>query len=324
MVAKTATVLASLATCYLVLVFGNLPWPGSALVAVILGFAVAAVGFNVQHDASHGSFSSHRALNRALAFTLDLVGGSSYVWRFKHNILHHTYPNVSGMDADIAPGPFLRFAPAQPWRRWHRFQAIYVWALYALLPVKWQFIDDVQEVACGRIGPQPFPRPGALELIGLIVGKLAFFTWALAIPLLFHPVGVVLTHYAIAFATLGVTMAVTFQLAHCVSGARFPEPSADGRIELGWAEHQVQTTLNFSRNNRFLTWYLGGLNYQIEHHLFPRICHVHYPAISHIVEETCRRHGLPYHTQDTALAAIAAHVRLVHRLGRGTDRPVTA
>jgi linoleoyl-CoA desaturase len=132
----------------------------------------------------------------------------------------------------------------------------------------------------------------------------------------FHPPWVVLSLYGVAALTLGLTLSVVFQLAHCVEEAEFPVPRPDtGRIDRAWAIHQVETTVDFSRSSRVLSWLLGGLNFQIEHHLFPRICHVNYPAMSRLVEETCREFGVRYTEHRSLGAGLASHFRWLQRMG---------
>ncbi len=313
---KTAVILAWFAGSYALLVFGGMGWVANLGFASSLALAVAAIGFDIQHDANHGSFSESHRVNRILGFTLDLVGGSSYLWRLKHNVFHHSFCNVVGADTDISAEPLLRLAPAQTRRPAHRFQPFYVWVLYALLPVGWELVDDWRDLLRGRISNHPIPRPRPLALAALIGGKLFFFTWAFVIPLSIHPVGAVIFFFVFVNAVLGIVLSTTFQLAHCVSEVEFPEQASSGALDYGWAEHQVRTSANFARGNPLVTWYVGGLNYQIEHHLFPKISHVHYPAISKIVETTCREFGVPYHEHETLRGAIASHLRLLRTLGR--------
>lgn len=322
MVLKTAVLLLWLVASYVLLVFAAATvWQG-ALLAVSLALAMAGVGFGIQHDANHGAYSRRGAVNRCLGLTLDLLGGSSYVWQWKHNILHHTYPNLSGADDDIDVGPFARLAPAQPRYRFHRFQQVYLWALYGFLGPKWHLVDDFKSVTGGRIAGHPFPRPRGLDLLSLVAGKALFFGWAFAIPMLFHPWWVVLAFYGATAFLVGIVLSVVFQLAHCVEEADFPaRPSDAGPIPSGWAVHQVQTTVDFARGNRLLTWYVGGLNFQVEHHLFPRICHVHYPRISRVVEEVCAAHGVRYAAHDGLFAAIRSHWRWLERMGRPVPVP---
>jgi linoleoyl-CoA desaturase len=190
------------------------------------------------------------------------------------------------------------------------------WPLYGLIAIKWHLHDDFRDILTGRIGGHRFPRPRGRDLVIFLTGKGIFFTLAFGIPLLLHSVGSVLLYYAIAALVLGMALSVVFQLAHCVEQAAFPLPQAEtGRIENSWAIHQVETTVDFARRNRVVTWLLGGLNFQVEHHLFPRVCHVNYPAISKFVEETCRKFGVRYLEHESFGAGVAAHFRWLRRMG---------
>jgi linoleoyl-CoA desaturase len=314
---KTAVLLVWFAASYACLVFAATTWWQGALCSVSLALATAGVGFGIQHDANHGAYSSHGTVNRVLGMTLDMLGASSYVWRFKHNLSHHTYTNVVGADDDIDIGALGRLSPAQPHRSVHRLQHFYLWPLYGLLLHKWHLVYDFKNVARARIAHNRFPRPRGWSLAELIGGKLLFVAWALVIPALYHAWWVVLLYYAGTAFVIGVVLSVVFQLAHCVEEADFPErlPETD-RLPEGWAVHQVQTTVDFARANRLLTWYLGGLNFQIEHHLFPRVCHVHYPRIADIVQEASAKFGVRYTAHEGFFGAVSSHWRWLRRMGR--------
>jgi linoleoyl-CoA desaturase len=312
---KTVVILAWASASWAALVFGDVgPWLAIPL-SVSLGLALAGVGFNVMHDANHGAWSKHPGVNAALAFSSDLLGASGWLWRQKHNVLHHTYTNVTGMDPDVEAGPFLRLAPAQPVHPWHRWQFLYAWPLYGVFMLKWWFADDLRELSSGRIEGHPFTRPKGRDLALLVLGKLLFLAWAVAIPLAVHPTWAVLPYWLLVSGTLGLVLASTFQLAHCVVDAEFVSPRG-GTVASDWAAHQVSTTVDFAPGSRLVTWYLGGLNFQVEHHLFTRICHVHYPALAPIVEATCRDHGLRYRSQPTLRRALAGNVRWLRVMGR--------
>jgi linoleoyl-CoA desaturase len=314
---KTVIVFAWLLGSYALLVFVAGTWWLALPLMISLGLSMAAVGFNIQHDGGHGAYSDRPWINRLMALTLDLLGGSSYVWARKHNSIHHSYANVTGQDSDIDLGPFGRLSPHQKRLKFHRLQQFYLWVLYGLLPIKWQVYDDFQKVVTGRIGGHRLARPKGWDLVTFVAGKVVFFTLALVIPLLLHPVWVVLLSYVVASLVQGLVLSVVFQLAHCVEEAGFPLPREDtGRMEAAWAVHQVETTVDFARGNRLLSWFIGGLNFQIEHHLFPRICHVHYPALAPLVEETCREFGLRYLAQKSLLAGVASHFRWLRRMGK--------
>jgi linoleoyl-CoA desaturase len=326
MYTKTGVILAWFSTSYaaLLLLGGASAWIAVALV-LSLALATAGIGFSVMHDANHGAYARSRSVNRAWGLTLDFVGASSYLWRFKHNVQHHTYANVDGMDADIAAGPFLRLAESQPLRGVHRWQHLYAWVLYGVLAVKWWFVDDAVDVARGRIGQLPFPRPRGGELVAFLAGKAVFVTWALVVPALVFRSAWVVPLFLLGAFTLGVVLSTVFQLAHAVPDAAFHAVGAgDHRMPTGFAEHQVRATVDFAPSNRLLGWYVGGLNFQIEHHLFPDVCHVHYPALARIVEATCRAHGIPHRTAPTLRAAVAGHHRYLQALGRGGGREARA
>jgi linoleoyl-CoA desaturase len=307
---KTATLFAWLAVSYLLLVFvADGPWM-AALFTGSLALAMAGIGFNVMHDGGHGSYSPDPRVNRLMARSLDLLGGSSYIWHRKHNLLHHTWPNVPGLDDDIETGGLARLSIEQPRRFFHRFQWLYMWPLYGFLAVKWHLVDDFAFLVKCRVGSRSFPRPQGRELAVFLGGKVLFFTWAFAIPLLRHPLPVVLvTYFACAFV-LGLTLSVVFQLAHCV-----PEAAAGPADERSWARRQVESSVDFARGHPLVTWYLGGLNYQIEHHLFPQVAHVHYPVIAPTVEAVCREFGVRYSAYPTLGSALGAHLRFLRTLG---------
>jgi linoleoyl-CoA desaturase len=320
MLRKSALLFTWLLASYLLVMFATVTWWQAALLVVSIALAQAGIGFNVLHDANHGSYSSSPRLNRALAWIgCDLIGASSLNWKQRHNVLHHTYTNIEGLDDDLEAGALLRFAPWQPRRPMHRLQHFYFWALFALFPVRWFFLDDYLELWKGRIGSRPFPRPRGAALFWMLLGKAGYYTWAVALPLALHPGWQLPALWLLGSAVLGNTLALTFQLAHCAGEASFFRSPLPGAQQVEWAEHQVDTTIDFARGNALLTWYLGGLNYQVEHHLFPRICHLHYPALARIVEETCREHGVHYRSQPTFGAALLANLRWMRTLGAGEE-----
>jgi linoleoyl-CoA desaturase len=290
-------------------------WWQAFPLAVSLGLAVAALGFNTGHDGNHGASSPSKGVNRALGAMFDLLGASSYVWRFKHNVLHHSYPNVHGLDDDIDLGPLCRMSRHQAHLPYHRLQHFYMWALYGLIMPKWHLFDDFLAVARGRVGDTPLPRPHGLDLAVFVGGKVVFVGWSVLLPSFFHPVSTVLFFYLFVAAVTGLALSVVFQLAHSNDETEsFVQGEAEGGGELEWAVHQVETTANFARRNRLLTWYVGGLNHQVEHHLFPRISHVHLPLIADEVEQVCREHGVRYREHPTFPSAIASHYRWLRSL----------
>jgi len=321
---KTGTILAWFFGAYFTLLFFVHVWWLIVPLAIVLGLALSAIGFNIQHDGGHQAYSNRKWVNKVMALTLDLMGGSSYMWDWKHNSIHHTYTNITGHDDDIDLGWLARLSPHQPHFWFHRLQGIYLWVLYGFLAIKRHLVDDFYQVWVGRIGDKKIPRPKGWDLVIFIAGKALFFSMAFVVPMLLHPVWAVLAVYALAAFVSGIVLSVVFQLAHCVEGAEFPMPvpNAEGmpRMETPWAVHQIQTTVDFSRGNHVLSWYVGGLNYQIEHHLFPKICHVHYPNLSKVVEKVCAEFGVRYAAHRTFFSAVASHYRFLVEMGRPVPR----
>ena len=321
MYVKTAVLVGAFVTSYVLLVFVAQTWWQAFPLAILLGLATAGIGFNVQHDGGHHAYSNRAWVNKAMAMAMDVIGGSSYVWHQKHAIMHHTYVNITGHDSDIDLGILGRLTPHQKRFAFHRWQHYYLWPLYGLSAIKWQLYDDFRDVILGRMGEHRFARPKGWDLVIFAGGKAIFLALAFGIPLFFHSVGVVALFYGAAALVVGVIMSVVFQLAHCVENAEFPLPDEEtGRIENAWAIHQVETTVDFARRSKVVAWFLGGLNYQIEHHLFPKICHVNFPALSKVVEKTCRDFGVKYTEHKSVWAGVASHFRWLRRMGMPTTQ----
>jgi linoleoyl-CoA desaturase len=302
---------------YLALLFLNLPVSVALLLAGTLGFLFACIGFNVMHDACHGSFSNKKWVNELFGYSINLLGGNAFIWKFKHNIIHHTYTNVDGMDDDIAKSPLMRHCHSQKWVPAHRFQHIYVILVYAISSFAWVAIMDFNKYFKQKVYATPLQKMDIKEHVIFWMSKLINVFAYIALPIFLLG----LKSWAIGFTVLhifmGLTLAIVFQLAHVVEQTEFEfAGTEDLEIENEWAVHQIKTTANFSPNNSVISWFAGGLNYQIEHHLFPRISHVHYPALSKIVEKKCKEFGLSYHVNETFSGAVASHFRMMKELGK--------
>lgn len=320
---KSLCILAWIVGSYIYMVGFASTWWQATLALVSLGLAASAVGFNIMHDGGHRSYSRRTWVNKLTAYCLDLIGGSSYYWNHKHNRIHHHYTNVDGIDEDIEAQPWLRLAPSQALRPWHRWQHWFAWALYSFLPVKWVLYDDFSNLVRGKVGNNPVPRPKPRELLALLFGKVWFLCLAFVVPLwLGHSILAILALYTLFNIVNGVSMAVVFQLAHCVEEAELVQiPRGDQRLPQGWLEHQLATTVNFAPGNPIVGWYVGGLNYQVEHHLFPRVSHVHYPALAKIVAAACEEHGVRYRSNPGVWQALVSHCRYLKRMGKETWAP---
>ena len=314
MILKSVAIMALLCGSYISFLMsaGSPIW--SILSTIAFAQGVILVGFNIMHDANHGSYSRSTVLNRIIGLSLDLVGGSSMCWRYKHNILHHTYTNINEIDDDLAVPGILRFSQGQPLHPWHQFQHWYAFPVYSFMTILWSTKSDFQKYFSGKIGDYTMPRHSIGETVLFFGVRLFYFGYILVFPMLFHPILHVLGFFFLVHAVVGITIATVFQVAHIVEASAFTCDDST-QIENEWAVHQVETTANFSPNSKLATWYCGGLNYQIEHHLFPKISHVHYPAISTIIEATCRDFNVTYVSYPTFGKAIAAHIDFLKYLG---------
>jgi linoleoyl-CoA desaturase len=283
---------------------------------VFFGLLTAAIGFNVMHDGAHGSFSKYPFLNKVAGASLNFLGGSAIMWNMKHNIIHHTYTNIDGIDDDIEARPWLRFASTQKKMKLHKFQQYYFWFLYALLHLMWIFMSDYQKYFKRKIGPIPLRKMTMYEHISFWAAKLIYAFMLIVLPILLLGFTTWLLGFLLITMVTGFAISIVFQLAHTVEHTDFPLPGDSGKIENEWAIHQIHTTANFATKNKTISWLLGGLNFQIEHHLFPRISHVHYPAISKIIKKTCGEYGINYIEFPKMTQAIVSHVHYLKRLGQ--------
>lgn len=315
MLPKTAIILSGFVASYVFLVFFSTSIFTTIPAAIVLGQAMALVGLNLVHEGAHGSYCDNKKINWLIGSTAGLIGASQMLWQHKHNVLHHTYTNVEEMDTDIQSYGALRWSPLQQWRPWHRFQHLYAFPIYSLLT----FLvigSDFNRMISGRIGNYALPKTSHSQTANFWVTKSCYFGYALLLPLFFNTWWHVLVVFVLVNMMAGLTLSMVFSLAHTVEGAAFRSPDPEsGAMGKEWAIHEVETTANFSPRSRVAAWYLGGLNSQIEHHLFPNVCHLYYPRIRRIVEETCRDFSIRYLSYPTMGAAIRSHYRLLKALG---------
>jgi linoleoyl-CoA desaturase len=292
---------------------------------IIMSLGLAGIGLSVMHDANHGAYSKKSWINTFLGYSLNLIGANAFNWKMQHNVLHHTYTNVHEEDEDISPRGVIRMSPHSDWKFIHKFQHIYAWFLYGLMTIIWMVLNDFRRlVRYHRNGLAKKHKANiTTEWVILIVTKVVYVGYIFIIPLVFTTlpwwqilIGIFIMHYITGFI-----LAIIFQPAHVIDGTEFPLPNEDHALENNWAVHQLLTTTNFGNKSRWFSWYVGGLNFQIEHHLFPNVCHVHYRKISGIVKATAQEFGLPYKSANTFMGALRGHARLLKQLGM---RPAVA
>lgn len=289
------------------------------IASVSLGLSAAGIGFNVFHDANHGAFPISKRSNETIAILCCvLLGASRFMWHQKHHVFHHRYTNLHTWDDDIETREFLRLSPDQPFRPWHRFQFIYWPVLYAMATIEWIYIKDFKQYFSGSLNPYlSLPKMSAAEHWEFWMTKAVYVSAFLVLPIAALGFWPALLATLVFHAVFGLVLTSVFQLAHMNDLTAFPGVADDGlSVEDEWAMHQLRTTADFAHENRFAAWYFGGLNFQIEHHLFPSTNHKNYPAIAKLVASAAERHGLPYHIYPTWGAALRGHIRSIGRLSR--------
>jgi linoleoyl-CoA desaturase len=287
----------------------------------LMGLGMSGIGLSIMHDANHGAYSKNKRVNQALGYLVNFLGAYHINWQIQHNMLHHSFTNIDGFDGDI-DNPIMRFSPTQKRKKFFRFQVLYAPILYGLMTLYWIFSKDFERLV-------RYNRRGYLERKGLslkkavtivIFNKIWYLALTLALPLILVDIpwwqtvlGFLMMHYI-----CGLLLALIFQPAHVVEHNAFFEAPEEGEIiENNWAIHQLNTTSNFAHGSRLFSWFIGGLNYQVEHHLFPHICHIHYKKIAPIVRSTAEKYGITYHQHRTFFGALKSHFTLLHQLGTG-------
>ena len=320
MVVKTIVLLSSYIGLFVLIVTLPVSFAWTIALWSLMGIALAGIGMSVMHDANHGAYSDNKQINFWVGHSLNLIGGSVFNWKLQHNILHHTYTNITYMDDDISDRLVLKFSPDTPQKKFHRFQWMYAFFFYGLLTLYWAVAKDfIQFAQFIRNGVNPHSRKeNGVILLKIVAVKVVYFLVMLVMPVVvFHiPFVEVVIGFLVMHFFAGLILTTVFQLAHTLEHTDHPVPNEDGIIENDWAIHQLNTTVNFSPNNHLLSWYVGGLNYQIEHHLFQKVSHVHYPALSAIVKQTAAEYGIPYLENKTFGEALKSHIAYLKQLGK--------
>ncbi len=288
------------------------------LLLAVFGTFLAFIGFNIMHDSCHGAFSDNSKVNDFFGYSLNFLGAESYFWRTKHNVLHHTYTNVDGVDDDIFKPPFLRMSPNQPYNQLHKYQRNYMLFLYGVSTLFWVFFMDFNKYFTNKIYTTDLPKRTFKNHLTFWVTKLFYVSFYIAFPIYMLGFGKFIIGYLFYNFVMGVVLSVVFQLAHVVEGAVYADAQENGilAIDEDWAIYQMKTTFDFCPDNKFITWAVGGLNFQVEHHLFPKVSHVHYPAIRKIVREIAAKHGVQHNEFSTFSEAINSHFNMMHKLGQ--------
>jgi linoleoyl-CoA desaturase len=289
----------------------------------LMGWGMSGIGTAVMHDANHGTYSPNKKVNRFISYILEIIGGYTVNWRIQHNVLHHTYTNVAGLDEDIDTMGLLRLSPRQPRRWYHRYQYIYAWFFYMIMTLYWMTAKDYLSIIRYKKNDLLIRENISLRraILRITVYKFFYYSYIIVLPILFSglPWYLVVAGFLLMHFTAGLFLSCIFQPAHIMETSPFALPvdkNGKRQMENSWAIHEVVNTTNFAPDNRILSWFIGGLNFQIEHHLFTNICHVHYKKISPIVKSTMAAFGLPYHVQPTFSQALLEHAKMLKELGK--------
>ncbi len=317
MIFKTTFYLVALLSIYFTILFGS--FTGWALVGLtfLLGSACGLVGFNIGHDAIHGGYSSKKWVNNLLGQTFTAFGAYAPNWAFTHNQCHHTFTSIPGADGDYTPAPILRFHEDTKWKPIYKYQHIYVWFLYSIFTLEWVLVRDIKQMKKKQhlIYKKPALKKWAMTKV--YIAKAIYyanvFVWPfilLDIPWWGVPVG-----FLVMQMGLGLTLSLVFQLGHMVEDMPKSWPDENNQLAQSYTEHQCSTAVNFASKNWFASWMTGGLNTQIEHHLFPNICSIHYRKLAPIVKQTAEEYGVAYKEFKSWPNAVASHYRLLRGLG---------
>jgi len=288
---------------------------------------MSGIGLSVMHDANHSSYSKNSTINKLMSGIIYLVGGNPINWQTQHNVLHHTYTNVEGLDQDISSVSILRFSPHQKRKKIHKFQFLYAWAFYSLLTVSWMTAKEYVQL-------YDFDKKNLLKsqskslkrlLFDLTIAKIAYFIVFLVLPLVLSNTSSLFVFFSFMSMhfVAGLFLTSIFQTAHVMPDNEYPLPTDENKLDGNLLAHQLITTSNYAQQSKSFSWFVGGLNYQVEHHLFPNICHVHYRKISPIVKEVALEYNLPYYTRKTFLKAINDHIKMLKYFGKYDDLPVS-
>ena len=316
---KTIVMFSLFLTPYFIILTLDISQWWMLLLTIVMGIGMAGVGMNVMHDANHGSYSSKKWVNKIMGGSMYILAVNVYNWQVQHNVLHHNYTNIHGHDEDLEAGRIIRFSKHSKWRRFHKFQHYYSVFLYGLLTFNWVLTTDFKQtrrylkrkLAYGEM-PSPIRQWSTLAIT-----KALYIAIWIILPMIIMNIAwwKILLGFFIMHYTAGLILSIVFQLAHVVENTQMPLPDEKGSMKNTWAIHQLFTTVNFSTKNKIVNWFTGGLNHQVEHHIFPNISHIHYSKISKIVKQTAKECNLPYHEYQTTRAAIIAHFKHLKEMG---------
>jgi len=276
----------------------------------ILGFFMALIGLNVQHDANHGAISRNPWVNRILGMSQNWIGGSAVDWIHQHVVQHHTETNDVHHDPDIVGSGLLRLNPLKPTASHLVYQHIYVFFLIALfgLNVVYESLNHIVKGAHHAPMSKMITSNRVFDASASLFFVFRWIVFPLAQQESLAAAAMTFLNIFPMFMVGGYYLAFFFIISHNFEGVHMFDKSS-AKSTQSFLYKQVASSSNVGGS--FLCFINGGLNYQIEHHLFPRIQHTHYPTIAPVVREFCLARNIPYRhfpTVSENLRSCVAHL----------------
>ena len=275
--------------------------------AALNAFFTIRFGF-LMHSGNHASSSPYPIVNRIISYCMDLGGASSLIWRHEHQLSHHLYTNIIGKDNDCDIGnPIIRLHPHIKHRWWHRYQLPILFLGMTFGLYKWIFAE-FYTLYSRKIGSVNMKYPTKIDFIINIIFKIFFLVSFIFLPTYYFG-------FKQAMILLFIRQSITSLVIENIFIVNHIQPSLHSHnSEIHWSINQIKTSCNWSSNSRFFNWFTGGLNNQIEHHLFPTMNPYLYTRISPIVKNTCKKHHIPYNDFPTFWDAWISMIKFIHRL----------
>jgi len=312
---------------YLLLLFISISSLCALFFCLVMGIAMAGIGFCVSHPAAHDAVSKNKIINRIFSLSFNLVGMSDYIWKIKHNVFHHTYTNVYEKDEALKEGDAMRLSYDAPHKYIHRYQHLYGVLVYGFFTIFWAFFLDMEKlIRYNANGKRKKEKHPLTEVILFWVTKVYYIFFAFLLPHYvagFSWISIFIVFFVMHF-TASLIITHVLQVEHLAEEITLVKTEINGVIKKSWAENQLEGTCNFKANNRIFNWYISACNYQIEHHLFPQISPEHYPALSKIIKKTASEFDLKYNLQPSFRTALVSHYKMLKNLGGKPENiPVT-
>lgn len=263
----------------------------------LMGIVMVLTFLSVIHETVHGNLFKNRTTVGLIMFFFDLAGANSYIWKKRHLIMHHNYPNIAGWDTDIQQAGVIKIYPQEPVKGLQRYQHFYFVFLYPFYLVNWIFIRDFKDFFSNNQLIKKAVHIPAVEYLKLFVFKAVYFTYILAVPML---LGLPAMHAFLALFCMlilsGIFALTSLLTPHANIKNQFPVPDEMQKIQSGWFFHQLSTTNDLTVNNWLSRNLMGNFNFHLAHHLFPNISCVYAPEVTRIIRDYASEHNLLYRT----------------------------